>query len=383
MVARATPGFCRIQALPTQIGLASVSDGVGGSKMPERWYCAWEKRKHGPFAHGGILDFWLSGKLRPADYILKEGAQHWIPVVEFPFLRELRSLHPPTCRKRDPERLTQFLLALSELYSQHHKQSIDHSELAARLTEWRQHARAEMHRLSDLPKNDPLNCAISLFAPMDYGRLETANTRALGWLFDPRQGHGFGTTLLKTFLASLHHEFGNAEFFVDKVECERMISHIGENASGRLDILATGRFAKHSGIDLPWVLLIEAKIDASEQPNQLERYEQWVDARHPDALFVRVFLTPDGRPAESGSGNWKAMSFLSLACALRRAYGMLSEENPGYHYLRFFITGVLSDICGWRLPLPRAHACLDPYGYLEYLRTVHETLEEKTDAHLG
>src|SRR4051812_31434063 len=41
--------------------------------------------------------------------------------------------------------------------------------------------------LVKLPDDDPLRCPISLFRTMDYGRLETAHTRTLAWLFDPKK----------------------------------------------------------------------------------------------------------------------------------------------------------------------------------------------------
>jgi hypothetical protein len=208
---------------------------------------------------------------------------------------------------------------------------------------------------------------------MDYGRLETANTRALAWLFDPKSAHGFGDTILRAFLQSIPSDFQSQPFSVEYVIPEHWFSNGGKNENGRIDVYATGHFGKGPQASVPWVLVVEAKIDASEQPAQLERYERWVETRHPNAYFLPVFLTPEGKPPETAAGDWMCVSFRSLACSLRRAYSKLDEESPGFHFLRYFVAGILMDVCGWRLPLPPATECTDPYGYLDYLRTVHES----------
>ena len=68
--------------------------------------------------------------------------------------------------------------------------------LAARFDKWRsvtkEFIRTRRAKLSD---DDPLKCPISLFRTMDFGRLETAHTRTLAWLLDPKGEHGFGGIL--------------------------------------------------------------------------------------------------------------------------------------------------------------------------------------------
>ena len=61
----------------------------------------------------------------------------------------------------------------------------------------------------------------------------------------------------------------------------------------------------------------------------------------------RIFLTPDGRKPESGCDEWKAFRFLKLVQIFRKVYGGL-RNAPGFHFLRFYLAGVLQDVC--RLP---------------------------------
>ena len=59
----------------------------------------------------------------------------------------------------------------------------DLNSLAEDLNTWRSdHQRLLRRYLAQLPSDDPLLGQVSLFRTMDYGRLETAHTRALEWM---------------------------------------------------------------------------------------------------------------------------------------------------------------------------------------------------------
>jgi len=144
---------------------------------------------------------------------------------------------------------------------------------------------------------------------------------------------------------------------------------------GRIDILAEGRW-EENGQEVTWRLVIEAKIDAEEGEKQLALYDEWIEEHPGPTEVLRVFLTPDGRKAKTSSAGWQPLTFLELAGILRRASAGL-QNKPGYHYLRYYLTGVLKDICG--IPLPISSTSPNPYQALHYLHSVLGTNETEAD----
>jgi len=118
------------------------------------------------------------------------------------------------------------------------------------------------------------------------------------------------------------------------------------------------------------MLVIEAKVDAFESDRQLHIYDKWFANIPKETTRVdRVFLTPDGRTPNTSKERWAALSFLQVACAFRRAYPKL-KSTPGYDFLRYYISGVLKDICGLSLPMIDAAKHADPYSCKKYLQSV-------------
>jgi hypothetical protein len=224
-------------------------------------------------------------------------------------------------------------------------------------------------RLVKLSDDDPLICPISLFRTMDYGRLETAHTRTLAWLLNPKGEHGFGTTLLAALIRRLSGEEYSDALRVQRVESEFLID--GSGAKGRLDILAEGTWedAERDG----WVLVIEAKVDAWEGEGQLLKYDTWLRSNAADREVFRVFLTPDTRAPETGDEEWEALSYLELVRIFRVVYEGL-RHKPGFHLLRFYLAGVLQDVC--HLPRNIGQDASDPYAVASYLKTVHGSHSE-------
>lgn len=236
----------------------------------------------------------------------------------------------------------------------------DLGTLASYLDEWRGGAINQLsERLERLPEDDPLRCPVSLFGTMDYGRLETAHTRALAWLLDPRKEHGFGSVLIDALLSRISGKSLPTE--VRRVEGELPLG-----GHGRLDLFVEGDWIGADGQRNPWALLLEAKIDAWEGDDQLSRYERWLDKHalsHGCETF-RVFLAPIGRHSDTSTQDWSSLSFEELAETFRSVLGKLTR-TPGYHFLRYYLAGVLRDVCQW--PIPIRSDCPDPYSVLSYL----------------
>jgi hypothetical protein len=154
---------------------------------------------------------------------------------------------------------------------------------------------------------------------------------------------------------------------VDRVESEYLVDcGPARTGTGRIDVLAEGCWEEKRK-EVSWLLVIEAKIDAEESEEQLAQYDDWLERRYPQPTeVIRVFLTPDGRAPRTSLAEWLILKFSDLASIFRRVSGL--QDKPGYHYLRYYLTGVLRDICG--LPVPISSYCQNPYAAIDYLRAV-------------
>ena len=192
----------------------------------------------------------------------------------------------------------------------------DLAYVADDLKNWRSHYHRLLQRnLAQLPSDDPLLNPVSLFGTMDYGRLETAHTRTLAWLLGKRE-HGFGFKLVEALLRRLLKGRRIRVTRVDKVESEYLVyCESSPSDLGRIDVLAEGLW-EELGNEIPWRLVIEAKINAEEGEEQLSRYDNWLKQYSESTEVHRVFLTPNGREPRTSSSKWHALSFVELASVL-------------------------------------------------------------------
>ena len=130
-------------------------------------------------------------------------------------------------------------------------------------------------------------------------RLDTNETRThsafIAELLDPNGAHGLGDAFLKAFLETLAWEEFELDTQSAKVDMEFPIGFKNEDCSegGRLDILIT---AKDKAI------LIENKIYAGDQENQLIRYFNYGRSQYADK-FRLIYLTLDGHDASECSAK--------------------------------------------------------------------------------
>ena len=305
------------------------------------------------------------------------------PQISAAFLADLDIV----CSKADDGKLPlTFLKDLEDTYAHARAFSpqqpvvsvADLISLAEDLKTWRSHHQRLLQQYLDkLRCDDPLLGPVSLFRTMDYGRLETAHTRTLAWMLD-KQEHGFGSQLLEALLCHLLKGRRIRLTDVDQVESEYPVDYGGpaRTEAGRIDILAKGRWEDEMGKKVSWLLVIEAKIDAEEGEEQLSQYDDWLERYPQPTKVLRVFLTPNGRAPRTSSAEWQVLSFVDLASVVRRVSGL--RDRPGYHFLRYYLTGVLQDICG--CPASISSDCKNPYAVVDYLKSVTD-IDETEDGY--
>ncbi len=145
------------------------------------------------------------------------------------------------------------------------------------------------------------------------GRNEMRNSAVLAWLLDPHGNHGFGDLPLKALLGAVR-ECGKADFPGNftrycRVNVEKYPTG---DATNRVDI----------EIDADnFFMLIEVKIDAYEQKDQISRYIGEAKKRAGEYPWAVVYLTPQGRvPLSAGEeADVPCLSWDRLASVLTQA----------------------------------------------------------------
>jgi len=266
--------------------------------------------------------------------------------------------------KEDLEETYTYALSLSSKRQRISDADLD--SLAEIFKKWRScHQNRLKGYLEKIHKGDPLLSSISLFGTMGYGRIETAHTRTLAWLLEDNKEHGFGSKLLEALLLYLLRGRKIRVTKVDKVESEHAIY------KGRFDVFAEGRWREEGRGEMRWVLVIEAKIDAEEGKGQLDRYDEWLKKQKytSETEILRVFLSIHGQKRKTKLSEWQGLSFSGLAGIFRGVSNL--QDKPGYHFLRYYLAGVLRDICGFPVPMPeKSESCENPYELNYYLRLV-------------
>lgn len=163
----------------------------------------------------------------------------------------------------------------------------------------------ERRRTEKEKKGDFFNIFSILKAETDEVKTHSA---FLAELLNPNGTHGQGDLFLKNFLKIIAP---NEDLITENAEAdiEYSIGSISEDykSGGRLDIFI--RFPKSN-----YLILIENKIDAGDQPYQLLRYNKY--AKETKCKYKLLYLTKDGHnPSETSTGKiedepfWKCISY--------------------------------------------------------------------------
>lgn len=189
-------------------------------------------------------------------------------------------------------------------------------------------------------EDSALFCPISLFGTMDFGRLEVAHTRTLGWLIDPSKNHDFKYILTEKFFKLFGLELNIKTIKDFRVETEKTLVKDGETF-GRADIYVT-----YSKDDVLHTLIVEAKVDANLEEDQYFRYKKFLTKINGDKKLVIL----------SKSGDVDNLDFLdcpigdyqSLYRLFLDAFKKLPPSDSVW-FLKYYLAGIAQDILG--LPL--------------------------------
>ena len=131
------------------------------------------------------------------------------------------------------------------------------------------------------------------------------HSRLLATLLNPKASHGLGNEFLKLFLIALGLPEDYITYCKEQI-VERTIGEVTEATGGRIDIILEDR--GHA-------VIIENKIYAGDQPNQLLRYHNYGVKTFGENNFKLVYLTLYGSDPSPYSLGGEHFEFIKLSYA--------------------------------------------------------------------
>ncbi|BDL20622.1 MULTISPECIES: PD-(D/E)XK nuclease family protein [Enterobacteriaceae] len=158
-------------------------------------------------------------------------------------------------------------------------------------------------------------------------RREVRNSAVLAWLLDPEGTHGFGRLPLQAFLRTIRRNRKDIpEDYRNYCRVQVETNPTGDNTN-RVDVEINAD---------NFFLLIEVKIDAYEQPEQVARYCSDAKVRAMSRPWAVVFLTPHGgkpltcgahfKPEDVPCISWRSLA-TTLGSSLQPHYKELISAN--------------------------------------------------------
>ena len=154
----------------------------------------------------------------------------------------------------------------------------------------------------------------NIFGVLGLSRSEVRlHSAFLAELFNPNGNHGLGEKFLKAFVDDVLPKDETFLFDVENAQKPKVEYYIGEvneeyTEGGRIDILIQDT-KRHS-------IIIENKIDAVDQKNQLLRYFNFITKKEglTDDKFTLLYLTPYGtQPTEDSLGKSNEVKYKCIS----------------------------------------------------------------------
>ena len=130
----------------------------------------------------------------------------------------------------------------------------------------------------------------NIFQVLGVNEYETIHSKILAEFLNPKGSHGMKSRFLELFLNECDLE--NFEFDCSKAIVKTEAYAPTEDKRGRIDILISSG-TKH--------IIIENKLNAQDQKQQLERYDEWSKKNSSDNRIL--YLTKDGHEASEQSAE--------------------------------------------------------------------------------
>lgn len=177
------------------------------------------------------------------------------------------------------------------------------------------------------------------------GRNEVRVVSILSWLLDPGGSHGYGPALQQGLLSHINRQI------------PAFPTHSRNRCLVRSEINLNGESGNRVDIEIDaenFHLVIEAKIDALEQPRQVERYCEQAKKRttRQGCPWALIYLTPTGRKPSHEDENLLCLSWYQLSRILQES--MKNHQNSRDNDLLaiqgnadFFVKTYLNHICSF------------------------------------
>ena len=159
------------------------------------------------------------------------------------------------------------------------------------------------------------------------------HSRLLATLLNPKVNHGLENEFLKSFLIALRLPEDYITYCKEQI-VERSIGEVTETTGGRIDIILED--GKHA-------VIIENKIYAGDQPNQLLRYHNYGVKTFGENNFKLVYLTLYGCKPSPDSLGGKNFEFIKLSYAqdilkLLEGFVPTQPQKPVHSTIEDYIT---------------------------------------------
>ena len=140
----------------------------------------------------------------------------------------------------------------------------------------------------------------NMFRICGVNHYENTHSAILTEFLNPKGTHGLKSKLLECFIKTI-----GENFTINGFNCENARIYTEFSTSkGRIDILIEDEKRKKA-------IIIENKIYANDQLNQLERYDSYAKETYQKGNYQILYLTLDGKEATEQSG--KGVSYLTIS----------------------------------------------------------------------
>lgn len=208
------------------------------------------------------------------------------------------------------------------------------------LEKFKQNAIEKFEKLKeDKEYPTPVNCPVSLFGTIESGCKETAYTRALAYLLDHNETHGFGKDIFVAFCNKIK-TCKKIPFQAESADYDVNAELWNQDKNNRYDIHISGKQTK--GTANPYFLIVvEAKINASFGKDQLKRYDKDLESK-PENL-IKICLTKEKLDEKNLTKEWISLTWKDIAALLWEAIKG-KKDKAGYEYVRYYISSIYQDI---------------------------------------